>query len=143
MLIAYAHVSKNEQDLALQMAEILKAVCEKILSNNVSGARINRPGLQEALSQVRPGDTLVVWKLDRLGRSVKGLIELVIKLEKKGAHFTSLTDQIDTGTPAGRFFFHVMASLAQMEGELIIERTQAGLAVARQLGGFGARIQIS
>ncbi len=142
MLIGYARVSKNEQDLVLQMAELLRAGCEKILSDKISGARMSRPGLQDALSQVRPGDTLVVWKLDRLGRSVKGLIELVIILEKKNAHFKSLTDQIDTSTPAGRFFFHVMASLAQMERELIIERTQAGLATARRLGRIGGRKRI-
>jgi DNA invertase Pin-like site-specific DNA recombinase len=100
---------------------------------------MNRPGLLDALSHVRKGDTLVVWKLDRLGRSVKGLIDLVSTLEKKGAHFKSLTDQIDTRSPAGRFFFHVMASLAQMERELIIERTQAGLEAARQLGRIGGR----
>lgn len=142
MLIGYARVSKNEQDLALQMAELLKAGCEKILSDKISGARIVRPGLQEAISQVRQGDTLVVWKLDRLGRSVKGLIELVTTLEKKEAHFKSLTDHIDTSTAAGRFFFHVMASLAQMERELIIERTQAGLATARRLGRIGGRKRI-
>jgi DNA invertase Pin-like site-specific DNA recombinase len=100
----------------------------------MSGARSDRPGLQEAKSHLREGDTLVVWKLDRLGRSVKGLVDLVTELGKKDIHFASLTDQIDTSTPAGRFFFHVMASLAQMERELIVERTQAGLQAARRLG---------
>lgn len=139
MQIGYARVSKNEQDLALQMAELVRTGCEKVLTDKISGARMSRPGLADALAQVRQGDTLTVWKLDRLGRSVKGLIELVTTLEKKGAHFKSLTDQIDTGTAAGRFFFHVMASLAQMERELIIERTQAGLAAARRLGRVGGR----
>ena len=139
MLMGYARVSTDEQDLALQKVALQQAGCEKILSDKTSGARMNRPGLMEALLHIRQGDTLVVWKLDRLGRSVKGLIELISTLEKKGVHFKSLTDQIDTGTPAGRFFFHVMASLSQMERELIIERTQAGLAAARQLGRIGGR----
>ena len=86
-----------------------------------------------------PGDTLVVWKLDRLGRSVKQLVDLVGELQKEGVQFRSLTDSIDTGTPSGRFFFHVMASLAEMERELIVERTRAGLEVARQLGRMGGR----
>jgi DNA invertase Pin-like site-specific DNA recombinase len=91
---------------------------------------------QEAL---RDGDTLVVWKLDRLGRSVKHLVDLVGELHKRGVQFKSLTDAIDTGTASGRFFFHVMASLAEMERELTIERTQAGLKIARQLGRTGGR----
>jgi DNA invertase Pin-like site-specific DNA recombinase len=88
---------------------------------------------------LRDGDTLVVWKLDRLGRSVKNLVDLVVELHKQGVQFKSLTDSIDTGTPSGRFFFHVMASLAQMERELTIERTRAGLEVACQLGRKGGR----
>jgi DNA invertase Pin-like site-specific DNA recombinase len=88
---------------------------------------------------LREGDTLVVWKLDRLGRSVKNLVDLVVELHKQGVQFKSLTDSIDTGTPSGRFFSHVMASLAQMERELTIERTRAGLEVARQLGRKGGR----
>ena len=88
---------------------------------------------------LRKGDTLIVWKLDRLGRSVKDLVIMVGKLEKRGVHFKSLTDNIDTSTPAGRFFFHVMASLAQMERELLIERTKAGLDVARKHGRIGGR----
>jgi len=125
--------------LAFQQVALQQAGCEKISTDKISGSRMDRPGLTEALSHVRKGDTLVVWKLDRLGRSVKGLIELVSVLEKKGAHFKSLTDQIDTSTPAGRFFFHVMASLAQMERELIVERTQAGLAAAKAQGRVGGR----
>lgn len=88
---------------------------------------------------LREGDTLVVWKLDRLGRSVKQLVDMVGELHKKGIQFKSLTDAIDTGTPAGRFFFHVMANLAEMERELIIERTRAGLDAAKQLGRKGGR----
>ncbi len=95
--------------------------------------------LSEFLRRVRSGDTLVVWKLDRLGRSVKNLVDLVTDLEARGIGFKSLTDQIDTTTPSGRFFFHVMASLAQMERELIAERTRAGLEAARQQGRVGGR----
>jgi DNA invertase Pin-like site-specific DNA recombinase len=95
--------------------------------------------LPKALEALREGDTLVVWKLDRLGRSVKNLVDLVGELHKQGIQFKSLTDAIDTATPSGRFFFHVMASLAQMERELIIERTRAGLEIARKLGRRGGR----
>nr|WP_315700202.1 recombinase family protein [Shigella dysenteriae] len=105
----------------------------------ISGVRVERPGLTRALEILREGDTLVVWKLDRLGRSVKQLVDMVGELHKQGIQFKSLTDAIDTGTPAGRFFFHVMASLAEMERELIIERTRAGLDAAKQLGRKGGR----
>ena len=94
------------------------------------------------MSHVRKGDTFVIWKLDRLGRSVKGLIDFVGDLEAKGVHFRSLTDGIDTSTPAGRFFFHVMASLAQMERELLIERTKAGLRAAKERGRVGGRKRV-
>ncbi len=100
---------------------------------------LTRPGLAKALEMLREGDTLVVWKLDRLGRSVKQLVDLVGDLHKQDVQFRSLTDSIDTGTPSGRFFFNVMASLAEMERELIVERTRAGLDVARQLGRKGGR----
>lgn len=134
MLIGYARVSTDDQNLALQLSALKEAGCERIFSDKASGASANRPGLGEALSFLREKDTLVVWKLDRFGRSVKGLVDLVAELEKRQVNFRSLTDSIDTGTPSGRFFFHVMASLAQMERELMVERTQAGLAAARQRG---------
>ena len=105
----------------------------------MSGRRAECPGLAKALDMLREGDTLVVWELDRLGRSVKNLVDLVGQLHKQNVQFKSLTDAIDTGTPSGRFFFHVMASLAEMERELIVERTRAGLDVARQLGRKGGR----
>jgi len=105
----------------------------------MSGSRAERPGLAQAHESLREGDTLVVWKLDRLGRSVKHLVDFVGELQKQGVQFKSLTDSIDTGTASGRFFFHVMASLAEMERELIVERTRAGLEVARQLGRKGGR----
>ena len=99
--------------------------------------RIGR--VAQTLSQLRQADTLVAWKLDRLGRSVKGLVELVNELQAQKVHFQSITDGIDTKTPAGRFFFHVMASLAEMERELIVERTRAGLEAARRQGRVGGR----
>jgi DNA invertase Pin-like site-specific DNA recombinase len=112
---------------------------QKIYEDQVSGTRMDRVGLAKALEDLREEDTLVVWKLDRLGRSVKHLVDLVSQLHKRGVQFKSLTDAIDTSTPSGRFFFHVMASLAQMERELTVERTRAGLAIARQLGRTGGR----
>ncbi len=139
MLIGYARVSTTDQNLALQKEALEKAGCERIYEDTISGTRVERPGLAKALEMLRSGDTLVVWKLDRLGRSVKNLITLVGEINSNGIHFKSLTDSIDTGTPSGRFFFHVMASLAEMERELIIERTRAGLEVARALGRKGGR----
>ena len=139
MKIGYARVSKDDQNLDLQVQELKKAGCKKIFEDKMSGARVKRPGLDEMLTYIREGDALVVWKLDRLGRSTKKLIELIEQLENRGIHFVSITDAINTTTPAGRFFFHVMASLAQMERELIRERTRAGLDAARKVGRIGGR----
>jgi len=139
MRIGYARVSTRDQNLELQLDALDKAGCERIFTDKLSGAEVERPGLNEALSHLREADTLVVWKLDRLGRSVKGLVDLVNELEAQKVHFQSITDGVDTKTPAGRFFFHVMASLAQMERELILERTRAGLEAARCLGRVGGR----
>ncbi len=139
MLIGYARVSTRDQNLELQQEALVKAGCQKIFEDKVSGTRVDRPGLAKALEMLREDDTLVVWKLDRLGRSVKQLVNLVGELHKRGIQFKSLTDAIDTGTPSGRFFFHVMASLAEMERELIVERTRAGLEMAKQLGRKGGR----
>ncbi len=139
MLIGYARVSTQDQNLDLQINALIKAGCEKAFEDRLSGSRAERPGLEKALEMLREGDTLVVWKLDRLGRSVKNLIDLVGDLHKRDIQFRSLTDSIDTGTTSGRFFFHVMASLAEMERELTIERTRAGLEIARQLGRKGGR----
>ena len=139
MLIGYARVSTQDQSLELQQAALIKAGCQKIFEDKMSGTRTDRLGLNKALEILREGDTLVVWKLDRLGRSVKQLVDLVSEIHRQGIQFKSLTDAIDTGTPSGRFFFHVMASLAKMERELIIERTRAGLEVARKLGRKGGR----
>lgn len=139
MQIGYARVSTDDQHLELQIDALEKSGCEKIFTDKISGTRAKRPGLDDALSHMRKGDTLAVWKLDRLGRSVKGLVDLVAELERRHIHFVSLTDGINTNTTAGRFFFHVMASLAQMERELIAERTRAGLNAARKLGRVGGR----
>ena len=139
MLIGYARVSTGDQNLELQLEALKKAGCEEIFEDAISGTRSARPGLDKALGLLRKDDTLVVWKLDRLGRSVKHLVNMVGDLREKGVQFKSLTDSIDTGTPSGRFFFHVMASLAEMERELTIERTRAGLETARKLGRKGGR----
>lgn len=139
MLVGYARVSTQDQNLELQLKALKKIGCKKLCQDQISGARNNRPGLQLALEVLRKGDTLVVWKLDRLGRTVKGLVDLVNKLHQNGAHFKSITDNVDTSTPSGRFFFHIMASLAQMERELVAERTRAGLAAARAQGRIGGR----
>ena len=139
MLVGYARVSKEDQNLTLQTNALREIKCERIFEDKASGTKSNRPGLENALSHLREGDSLVVWKLDRLGRSVKGLVDLIIKLDKKKVQFKSITDGIDTATTAGRFFFHMMASLAQMERDLIAERTKAGLDAARKLGRVGGR----
>ena len=139
MLIGYARVSTADQHLDLQRDALGKAGVDKLFEDIISGSRAERPGLAKAIEHLRDGDTLVVWKLDRLGRSVKHLVTFVEDLQARNVQFRSLTDSIDTSTPAGRFFFHVMASLAQMERELTIERTRAGLHAARQQGRVGGR----
>lgn len=139
MLIGYARVSTEDQKLDLQFDALKKTGCERIFTDKMRGSFEKRKGLSEALSHLRKGDTLVVWKLDRLGRTVKQLVDLVTELNAKEINFQSLTDNINTTTPGGRFFFHIMASLSQMERELIAERTKAGLAIARQLGRIGGR----
>ncbi|TYW64925.1 recombinase family protein [Klebsiella pneumoniae] len=113
-----------------------------MFEDTASGKNARRPGLKRALRRLKPGDVLVVWKLDRLGRSVRDLITLVSELQARGVNFRSLTDSIDTSTAAGRFFFHVMSALAEMERELIVERTRAGLAAAGEQGRVGGRRRV-
>ena len=139
MIIGYVRVSSQDQNLDLQLEALRQAGCDKIYEDKTSGAKAERPGLKLALEVLREGDTLVVWKLDRLGRTVKQLVSFVSEFEEQGIHFKSLTDALDTSTPSGRFFFHIMASLSQMERELMLERTRAGLAAARIRGKMGGR----
>ena len=138
-VIGYIRVSTIDQNSDLQRNALTSANCDRIFEDRMSGKVASRPGLKRALKCVNSGDTLVVWKLDRLGRSVKNLIALISELHERGAHFRSLTDSIDTSTAMGRFFFHVMSALAEMERELIVERTLAGLAAARAQGRIGGR----
>ncbi len=138
MLIGYVRVSTNEQNTALQRNALESAGCELIFEDKASGKKTERPGLKKVLRMLSRGDTLVVWKLDRLGRSMRHLVVLVEELRDRGINFRSLTDSIDTSTPMGRFFFHVMGALAEMERELIVERTRAGLDAARAEGRIPA-----
>ena len=139
MLIGYARVSTHEQSLSLQLDSLKKAGCRKIFDDKVSGSGSDRPGLKTALEYVREGDTLLVWRLDRLGRSLKDLIEIIGGLEKRGIGFKSLQESIDTTTSGGRLIFHVFGALAEFERNLIRERTRAGLAAARARGRKGGR----
>ena len=138
-LIGYARVSTAEQSLALQRDALAGAGCEVVFEDQASGARADRPGLVEALGYLRRGDTLVVWKLDRLGRSMAHLIETIRSLDAKGVGFRSLTEGVDTTTPGGTLVFHLFGALAQFERDLIRERTQAGLKAAEARGRKGGR----
>ena len=139
MKIGYVRVSKQEQHEALQIDALKKAGCEKWFVDKITGSKAERKGLDEALAYLRPGDTLVVWKLDRAGRSLTHLIELLKGLKECGIEFISLTEQIDTTTPSGKLIFHLMGALAEFERDLIRERTNAGLAAARARGRVGGR----
>jgi DNA invertase Pin-like site-specific DNA recombinase len=139
MLIGYARVSTHEQTLNLQRAALQKAECSKIFTDVISGAKTERIGLDEALNYVRKGDTLVVWRLDRLGRSLPHLITTMTGLEERGIGFKSLTESIDTTTSGGKLIFHIFGALAEFERNLIRERTQAGLTAARARGRTGGR----
>lgn len=139
MLVGYVRVSTNDQNTALQRNALDSAGCELIFEDKISGRTPDRPGLKKVLRILSKGDTLIVWKLDRLGRSMRHLVVLVEELRERGINFRSLTDSIDTSNPMGRFFFHVMGALAEMERELIVERTRAGLAAARAVGRIGGR----
>ena len=139
MLIGYARVSTQEQNLDLQKDALNAAGCERLFTDTASGAKADRPGLTAALEQCRPGDTLVVWKLDRLGRSLPHLVETVRELIERGVGFKSLREAIDTTTSGGKLIFHIFASLAEFERDIIRERTNAGLTAARARGRVGGR----
>jgi DNA invertase Pin-like site-specific DNA recombinase len=141
MLIGYARVSTQEQTLNLQQDALAEAGCTKIFTDTASGAKAERIGLDEALNYVRKGDTLVVWRLDRLGRSLPHLISTMTALEERGIGFKSLTENIDTTTSGGKLIFHIFGALAEFERNLIRERTQAGLTAARARGKRGGRPQ--
>lgn len=139
MLIGYARISTHDQDLQLQMDALNAVGCETIYQDTASGSIAERPGLAEALAYVRTGDALVVWRLDRLGRSLRHLIKVAADLETRGVGLQSLQESIDTTTPGGRLIFHVFGALAEFERALIRERTLAGLAAARARGKRGGR----
>lgn len=139
MTFGYARVSTTEQDEALQQDALAAAGVSKMFVDKVSGSLQHRPALDELMGQLRAGDTVVVWRLDRLGRSLHNLIDLVGDLEQRGVGLRTLTEQIDTTTPNGKLIFHLFAALAEFERDLIRERTKAGLAAARARGRFGGR----
>jgi DNA invertase Pin-like site-specific DNA recombinase len=142
MQIGYARISTEEQTLNLQLDALKAAGCEQIFTDRVSGARAERPGLTNALGHLRAGDTLVVWRLDRLGRSLPHLIETVTGLADRGVAFKSLTESIDTTHTGGRLIFHIFGALAEFERDLIRERTRAGLTAARARGRNGGHPRV-
>jgi DNA invertase Pin-like site-specific DNA recombinase len=138
-LIGYARVSTTEQHLHLQQDALTAAGCRKIFTDTISGVKSERKGLAQALDYIRGGDTLVVWRLDRLGRSLKDLIERITDLHSRNIGFKSLTEQIDTTTSGGKLIFHIFGALAEFERDIIKERTNAGLTAARSRGRKGGR----
>lgn len=139
MQIGYARVSTDDQDHALQIDALDAAGCERIITETASGSRGDRPELARLIENARAGDTLVVWRLDRLGRSLRHLIDLSEQLQARGIALRSLNEAIDTSTPAGRFLFSILGALGQMEREIIVERTKAGLRAAAARGRRGGR----
>lgn len=139
MFVGYARVSTHEQHLDLQKDALTKAGCEKIYTDIASGVKSERIGLADCLGYLREGDTLVVWKLDRLGRSLKHLIDVVNELQKKNINFRSVQESIDTTTSSGKLFFHIFGAIAEFERDIIRERTQAGLTASRARGKIGGR----
>ncbi len=139
MQIGYMRISKGEQTTALQEDALVKALVERTYRDVMSGVRDDRPQFRAMLDFARPGDTIVVWRLDRLGRSLKHLIETVMGLQARGINFRSLTEHVDTSTPGGKFTFHLFGALAEMERDVIRQRTKAGLEAARARGRIGGR----
>lgn len=143
MYIGYARVSSAGQNLDMQLQALTDAGCIDIFREKMSGKRKSRPELDAMIKTLRPGDTVVVYKLDRIGRSTKHLIELIELFGQKGVHFKSLKENIDTSTPVGKFIFHLFASLAEFEREMIAERTQSGRDAARARGRMGGRPKVN
>ena len=139
MLIGYARVSTDDQNLNLQRDALKQLGCDQIFEDQLSGAKAERPGLREALKYARSGDTFVVWRLDRLSRSLKDLIEMVAKLDERNVGLKSLHEAVDTSSTSGKLIFHIFGALAEFERNLIRERTQAGLIAARARGRKGGR----
>ena len=139
MKVGYARVSTKDQNLALQCDALKKEECEIIFEEKVSGASRDRPALRDMMQHLRQGDIVVIWKLDRLGRSLADLVRLVEEIESKGAGLKSLNDSIDTSTSQGKLTFHLFAALAEFEREIIVDRTKAGLTAARARGRVGGR----
>ena len=139
MKIGYARVSTDDQNKAMQLDALRSAGCERIFEDTASGAKESRPGLDEALAFARKGDELVVWKLDRIGRSLPHLVKLMAQLRDQGIGFRSVTENIETETPGGRLVMHMFAALAEFERDLIRERTRSGLESARARGRTGGR----
>jgi DNA invertase Pin-like site-specific DNA recombinase len=139
VLIGYARISTDDQNLMLQHDALTAAGCEKVYEDRISGAQAERPGLTLALEVARAGDTLIVWRLDRLGRSLKDLIALAERLEQRKVGLKSLKEALDTTSSGGRLVFHMFGALAEFERDLIRERTQAGLSAARARGRLGGR----
>ena len=139
MKIGYARVSTKHQNLSLNKDTLLKEDCELIFEEKVGGAKSDRPELRRMLDQLRKGDIVIIWKLDRLGRSLRDLVNLVTEIQDKGAGLKSLNDSIDTTTPQGKLTFHLFAALAEFERDIISERTKAGLEAARARGRKGGR----
>jgi DNA invertase Pin-like site-specific DNA recombinase len=143
MLVGYARISTDEQTLDLQMDALHESGCERFFHDVASGTQSDRPGLKEATAFLRDGDTLVVWRLDRLGRSLRHLIEVAGDFEKRGIGFRSLTEAIDTTSPGGKLIFHVFGALAEFERDLIRQRTRAGLSAARARGRLGGHPRVA
>src|SRR5438477_2008159 len=143
MIVGYARVSTIDQTLDLQNDALARAGCGRIFTDTMSGAKAERPGLVQALTFMRAGDVLVVWKLDRLGRSLKNLIDVVTELDTLGIGFRSVTESIDTTTSGGKLIFHIFGALAEFERNLIRERTQTGLTAARARGRRGGHPRVA
>jgi len=139
MRIGYARVSTQEQDTQLQIDALKKAGCKIIYEEKASGSKLDRLELENCLKSLRKGDELVVWKLDRLGRSLSQLINIIEEIREKGVEFSVITENIDTSTPSGKMMFHIFATIAEYERSMIKERVNAGLEVARKKGRYGGR----